>query len=143
MKKIFLICIIIAGISSSVFGQSKRQDIIKLLEMSNTRLQATQMFDLMLPNLMSIAPDVPLTFWTMFKSKVDTDGFVNLLVPVYDKYFSHDDIKELVHFYQSQIGKKLLDVTPLIGQESYHIGEEWGQQLALDVINELRMQGYH
>jgi hypothetical protein len=143
MKKIFVICIIIVGISSSVFGQSKRQDIIKLLEVSNTRLQAAQMFDLMLPNLKSMVPDAPLTFWTMFKSKLDIDSFVELFIPVYDKHFSHDDIKNLIQFYESPIGKKLLDITPLITQESYHIGEEWGQKLALDILNELRGQGYY
>jgi hypothetical protein len=143
MKKIFALCIIIAGISASVFGQSKRQDIIKLLGVSNTGLQAAQMFDLMLPNLKLMAPDAPLTFWTMVKSKLDIDGFVNLFIPIYDKYFSHDDIKELIQFYESPIGKKLLDVTPLMTQESYHIGEEWGQKLALDVLNELRQQGYY
>jgi hypothetical protein len=143
MKKIFLLCIIIIGISSSVSGQSKRQDIIKLLEVSNTRLQAAQMFDLMLPNLKLMAPDAPLALWSMFKSKLDIDGFVNLFIPVYDKHFSHDDIKKLIQFYESPIGKKSLDVMPLITQESYHIGEEWGQKLALDVLNELMKQGYY
>jgi hypothetical protein len=143
MKKIFMVCVIITGISCSVFSQSKRQDIIKLLDVSNTKLQAAQMFDLMLPNLKLMAPDAPLTFWTMFKLKLDIDSFVNLFIPVYDKYFSHGDIKELIQFYESPIGQKLLDVTPLITQESYHIGEEWGQKLFLDVLNELSRQGYY
>jgi hypothetical protein len=143
MKKIFLACIIIASISSSVFSQSKEQDIIKFLEVSNTKLQAAQMFDLMLPNLKSMAPEAPLTFWTMFKSKLDIDSFINLFIPVYDKYFSHDDIKQLIQFYESPIGKKLLDVNPLITHESYRIGEEWGQKLALDILDELMRQGYY
>jgi hypothetical protein len=143
MKKILFIYIFIVIIIPAVFAQSKRQDIIKLLEVSNTRLQASQIFDLMLPNLKSMAPDVPLAFWSMFKSRLDIDGFINLFIPVYDKHFSHDDIKKLIQFYESSIGKKLLNVTPLITQESYHIGEEWGQKLALDVLNELRRQGYY
>jgi hypothetical protein len=143
MKKIFLVCLITIGISSFVYCQTKRQDIIRLLEISNTKLQAAQMFDLMLPNLKSMAPDVPLTFWTMIKSKLEVDSFVDLFIPVYDRHFSHDDIKKLIQFYESPIGKKLLDLTPLIAQESYRIGEEWGQKLAFDVLNELRAQGYY
>lgn len=143
MKKIILVLFMMASISSHVFSQTKRQDIITLLEVTNTKLQAAQMFDLMLPSLKLIAPDVPLTFWTMVKSKIDMDSFANLLIPIYDKHFSHDDIKKLIQFYQSPIGKKLLDVTPMITQESYKIGEEWGQQLAIDVLNELRKQGYY
>lgn len=143
MKRMCVICIIIVSISSSLFGQSKRQDIIKLLELTNTRLQAAQMFDLMLPDLKLIAPDAPLTFWVMFKSKLDIDGLVDLTIPIYDKYFSHDDIKQMIQFYESPIGKKLLDVTPEITQESYYIGQEWGQKLALDALKELSRLGYY
>jgi hypothetical protein len=143
MKKAFFVCLIIAGMSFSVYSQTKRQDIIKFLEVSSMKLQAAQMFDLMLPDLKLMAPDAPLTFWTMFKSKLDIDSFVNLFIPVYDKHFSHDDIKKLIQFYESPIGKKLLDVTPLLTQESYRIGEEWGEKLALDILNELQRQGYY
>jgi hypothetical protein len=143
MKKIFFICLIAAGLAASVYGQTKKQDIIKLLDITNTRLQAVQMFDLMLPNIEQMVPDVPATFWDIFKSKLDIDGFVNLFIPIYDRHFSHDDIKRLIQFYESPIGKKLLDVTPSLTQESYRIGEEWGQNLALEVLNELRKQGYY
>ena len=142
MKKVFLIFLLTAGISSFIYSQTKRQDIIKLLEVSDVRSQATQMFGLMLPNLKSMAPGAPSAFWTIFESRLDIDGFVDLFIPVYDRHFSHEDIKNLINFYESPIGRKLLDVTPLINQESYKIGEEWGQKMALDIINELSRQGY-
>jgi hypothetical protein len=143
MKKLLLIGLIAAGLSASVYGQTKKQDIIKLLDITNTRSLAEQMFDLMLPNIEQMAPDAPSTFWAAFKSKLDIDGFVNLFIPIYDRHFSHDDIKKLIQFYESPIGKKLLNVTPLITEESYRIGEEWGQNLGLEVLNELQRQGYY
>jgi hypothetical protein len=142
MKKIFLVCAITAVVALSVYGQTKQQDIIRLLDITNAKMQAAQMFDLMLPNLKATAPDAPLTFWTMFRSKLDVNSLVDSLVPIYDRHFLHDDIKELIRFYESSVGKKLLDVTPRITQESYHIGEEFGEKLASDVLNELKMQGY-
>jgi len=37
------------------------------------------MFDLMLPSLIEMAPNVPNTFWTTFRSKIDLDGFSKLM----------------------------------------------------------------
>lgn len=142
MKKIFLTCLFIVSMNSAGFCQTKIQDIQKLLEITGARQQAEQMFDLMLPSLVSIAPGAPSAFWTLFRSKLDINGLVNLIVPLYDKHFSHEDIKNLIQFYESPIGKKLLEVTPLISQESYSVGEIWGQRLANEIISELRKQGY-
>jgi hypothetical protein len=143
MKKILLLGLLSVSITLSIHGQTKRQDIIKLLDITDTKLEAAQMFDLMLPNLKAAMPDVPLTFWVMFKLKLDIDSFVDAFIPLYDKYFSHDDIKQLIKFYESPIGKKLLAVTPLITKESYSLGEEWGEQLALDILEELFSKGYY
>ena len=66
-----------------------------------------------------------------------------MLIPIYDKHFSHNDIKELIQFYESPIGKKYLEATPSITQESYRAGEEWGNKIGLDIINELIRQGYN
>jgi hypothetical protein len=142
MKKIIFIFLLTVGVVFSVHSQTKRQDIVRLLEMQDTKAQAAQMFDLMMPNLISMVPDVPSAFWTTFKSMLDLDSFVNLLIPIYDRHFSHDDIRGLIQFYESPIGRKLLSVTPQITRESYVAGQEWGQKLGQDIVNELIKQGY-
>ena len=142
MKKHILFLFLIIGIANFSYGQTKEQDIIRLLNIINVKDQAAQMFDLMLPNLMSMAPQVPGTFWTMFRSRLDLDRFVTLMVPIYDKHFTHNDIGELIRFYESPIGKKFLEVTPAFTRDSYIVGEQWGQQMGMDVVNELRRQGY-
>jgi hypothetical protein len=142
MKKSLFIFLFMAGTLIAGYGQTKRADIIRLLDVSNTKTQAAQLFDLMLPSLKMMAPDAPATFWTLFQSKLDMDGFVDLFIPVYDKYFTHDEIKGLIQFYESPVGKKLLAVTPAITQDSYGIGQVWGEKLAQDIINELVKLGY-
>ena len=141
MKKIILSLIII-GIANFSYGQTKEQDIIRLLNITNTKDQAAQMFDLMLPNLMTMAPQVPNAFWTTFRLRLDLDGFVRLMIPIYDKHFTHNDIIELIRFYESPIGRKFLEVTPAFTRDSYLVGEQWGQQMAIDIVEELTKQGY-
>ena len=57
---------------------------------------------------------------------LDLDGFVKMMIPIYNKYFTHNEIRELIRFYESSIGKKLLEVTSGINQDSYTAGEQWG-----------------
>jgi hypothetical protein len=143
MKKLCILCLLGAGLICSVYGQTKKQDIVKLLDITNTKSQASQMFDLMLPELRQLAPQAPDAFWTLFRSKMNIDSFVDLFIPLYDRYFSHDDIKELIRFYESPVGKKMLEVTPIITQESFGIGQEWGQRIGQEVLNELIKGGYY
>lgn len=126
----------------SAYGQTKKQDIIKLLDMMDTEAQVSQMVDLMIPSMQSMAPEAPAKFWTKFKAGIKSNDFIEMIIPIYDKYFSHDDIKSLIKFYESPIGKKLVKVTPMLTQDSYYAGEKWGEELASSIIKELKKQGY-
>jgi hypothetical protein len=48
-----------------------------------------------------------------------------LLVPIYDKNFTHDEIKELMGFYKSSVGKKFVSKQQLIMNESSFAIQEW------------------
>jgi hypothetical protein len=56
--------------------------------------------------------------------KVD---FTQLYVDLYSKYFTNDEIKELIHFYESPVGRKTIQVLPTVTQESMARGAELGQ----------------
>jgi hypothetical protein len=57
-------------------------------------------------------------------------SFHELMVHLYHKHFSATDIQQLRDFYDTDIGKKLIAVTPALTQESFEIGAQWGQVLA-------------
>jgi len=135
--------LVIAG-SFSVYSQAvspaKKQDILKLIEVMDAKAQMAQTFDLMFTNVMEsmgagIPADVKRTFKSKFESRIN--DFVNQLIPIYDKHFTHDDIKNIIKFYETPTGKKMIKATPLITQESFAIGQKWGQDLAQDIVNDL------
>jgi hypothetical protein len=39
------------------------------------------------------------------------------MIKIYDKHFTHDEIKELITFYESPVGKKMLEKTPEITKD--------------------------
>ncbi len=142
MKKWSLVLLIALCAVFSAHGQTKKDDIKKLLDVMGTKAQFAQMVDLMLKDMQSAAP-APDEFWTKFKAGLKADSFIEMLIPIYDKHFSHDDIKKIIQFYESPVGKKLVSVTPQLTQDSYSAGEKWGQQLASEILKELGKQGYY
>jgi uncharacterized protein len=129
---------------------AKEADIRQLLKIMNSGELAIQtingMEKSMKPLLTRALPDgdyrdklVDL-FYEKFHSKINSNQMVDLIVPVYDKYLSDEEIKFLVQIYETPIGQKLVTVLPKIMAESRAAGENFGQQLGrqcmLEVLTE-------
>jgi hypothetical protein len=143
MNRISLIIIFIAGISTfGIYGQTKNDDILKLLKISGTDKLADQMMDAMTLQIQQLVPDIPNAFWTKFKEKLNVDDLLYTCIPAYNKYYTHDEIKQLIAFYESPLGKKVVEVTPLLTQETMTIGQKWGEKLGQDIVDELIKEGY-
>lgn len=82
----------------------------------------------------------------LFSEKLSAPGgLMDHIIPVYDKYFTHQEIRELLAFYQTPIGKKSILVLPKVVGESMMAGQRWGQSLGPEiekrVIPALRREG--
>jgi hypothetical protein len=118
----------------------KQKDIRKLLKITGSGELGTQVMGQMIGNMKKAMPQVPEKFWADFMKEVHTDELVDLIVPVYDRNLTHDDVKELIRFYESPTGKKFVSVLPKITQESMVVGEKWGRELAMKVMTKLNQQ---
>ncbi len=92
-------------------GLNKQQLIWKLIEVSGTRVSMQKIFDQMI----SQAPAEQID---QIKAMFNIDEILLQVVPIYDSYFSDKELRDLVNFYTSDSGRKLLEVTPAITQES-------------------------
>jgi len=120
---------------------AKKADIQKLLDLSGSGEMGIDAMNRMIGGFRKSMPNVPEEFWTSFMKEVSKDDLLNLVIPVYDKHLTHDEIKELIKFYESPIGKKLISVNPQIMKESMAAGEEWGRKIAERVLKKLQDQG--
>lgn len=75
-------------------------------------------------------------------SKTSINDLVDMLAPVYIKYMTLEDLKEMIKFYQTPVGLKFAKSTPLIMQESMQIGQQWGMKLGQEVTKKLQEKGY-
>ncbi|REJ77988.1 MAG: DUF2059 domain-containing protein [Acidobacteria bacterium] len=72
---------------------------------------------------------------------VDFGKYIDdVIVPLYDRHFTENEIRELVDFYRTPTGKKLIRITPQLTDESLEIAREYLtpklMKLAKEVLEE-------
>ena len=76
-------------------------------------------------------------FFAKFLSKDLTGAVLSLSVPLYAKYFSDAEIKELIAFYQTPVGRKLVSVNPQLLSDVQQGALLLGQQLGAECFREV------
>jgi hypothetical protein len=76
-------------------------------------------------------------FFQKFRSKRDAAQLVDLVVPIYDKYYTDEEIKSLIQFYETPVAKKMLAVLPKVLEESQAAGNKWGEDLGRESMTEV------
>ena len=52
-----------------------------------------------------------------------------MMYPIYGRRFSENELRELIAFYETPLGKKLIRVLPAITQEGMQAGQKLGQSM--------------
>jgi hypothetical protein len=121
---------------------AKREDIRRLIHLTGAANISADALQKMIEPLKASYPQVPEDFWNTFVHEVHSDELIDLVVPIYDKYYTRDEIQELTRFYQSPIGQKTIKVLPKLSAEAIDAGQEWGRMIADRAMRKLREKGY-
>jgi len=75
-------------------------------------------------------------FFQEFQSRADVQipQLLDAAIPVYDKYFTDDDIKGLIHFYETPVGQKAIGLMPKVSMELQSEGTKLGQTIGRDAM---------
>ncbi|MEW5894567.1 MAG: DUF2059 domain-containing protein [Candidatus Omnitrophota bacterium] len=92
-------------------SERKKELILKLLE-ANGAVRGIK------ANLRALLGQMPEDQTKEFERLVNADEFILRLVPVYAKYYTEEELGDLIEFYSSPSGKKNFEVMPYIIQES-------------------------
>jgi hypothetical protein len=139
-----------ASAQSAGVHQEKEKDIRRLLELVGTKtLMAQAMVEMEKATRPALENALPPgayreklmeAFFVKFRAKFDVQTMVDLAVPVYNKYFSLEEVRGLIQFYETPLGQKSISVLPqltaeLMG-EGRQLGEEAARQSMLEVLAE-------
>ena len=72
-----------------------------------------------------------------FRSKATEESLTALVMPIYDKHFTDDEIKQLTAFYQTPVGKKAVAELPKVVAESQQAGKQWGEKVGQESMSEV------
>jgi uncharacterized protein len=147
IKALFAIALSLTLIGYSASAQdnqdsTKLRHIRELMDLMGSGHLGMQVMKSMLDQYKKSLPDVDPQFWDDCLKEINPNELVNLVVPIYAKYFTDEDILGIMAFYNSPVGKKLVEKLPSITQESMQAGVEWGQQIGEKVRQRLREKGY-
>jgi uncharacterized protein len=128
-------------------AESKEANIRRLLELTHAGALATQTMDGMEGNIRTLMTNafppgeyreklIDL-FFAKYREKRDPQLLLNLAVPVYSKYYSDDEIKELIQLYETPIGQKMLAATPKVSADLQAAGRKWGEELGRQSMMEV------
>lgn len=161
--------------TSTVFSQqeSYHEDAMRYFEINGTEKQYSeaidQMYELLKKQYTSL--NVPSSVWKQLENnkKQPLQNIKALLVSAYRSNFSHQELKELLSFYESETGKQVVaDISKLTPEQSEEfakflnsavgqkvqnqseslkmmvgeVSELWSRDLYRDVVSKLKEQGY-
>ncbi|MHB8425963.1 MAG: DUF2059 domain-containing protein, partial [Gammaproteobacteria bacterium] len=101
----------------------------------------------MINNLQASHPDISPKAFTIIKEETrkmladphTTDQLIEKLVPIYAKYYSDQDVRQMIAFYKTPMGKKIIRNNPEIAQDSLQQGEQWGRTvLAPELVKRIQ-----
>lgn len=145
MKKFILLLLFVFAFST-VFSQvtpEYKETLRKYFKATNS----DEVFDVtikqMISSLKKTYTEIPAKHWDLMEEEFLKSGkeeLVDLIAPIYIKYFTKEDLDKIIEFYNTPIGKKLAEKTPAITQESMKVGQKWGMKLSQRLLDRIKEQ---
>lgn len=141
----FFVILFLLKLGSPVLAEetspSKEADIKKLMALTKASDIGIKFAKIMSQGInqqiKSLRPDIPDRFFSIAeeevytfieKSMTEKGGLFDIMIAIFNKYFTHPEIKGLNDFYQTELGKKSIEVMPKILNESMIISQQWAQK---------------
>ena len=137
---LFLVVFLCAA--APIFAERDEDRVRYLIELSGGADMGVMVFENMMMSFRDTFPDVPGEFWDEMVDAIETDDLMDILVPIYRKHFTAEDVDGLIRFYESPLGRKLIETQPDMVQESMSAGETWGERIAQEVVDRMIADGY-
>jgi hypothetical protein len=134
--------------ASAKVDPTKEADIRQLMDVTGAKDLGKQLMDAGIAQFRASVtesqPDNPRAkqfadaFAQRFEKHFDPHALTETVIPIYDKHLSSEDLRELLAYYQSPFGQRMLKVLPEVARESQAAGFKLGQKAAQDAMEELK-----
>ncbi|THF49086.1 DUF2059 domain-containing protein [Flavobacterium supellecticarium] len=126
MKKIVLTfaLVLAAQIGMAQTNEAFKKDVLKVIEVTGSASQMKLAKDQILK---MIPKEKQAAFLVEFDASLPS--LYDKIAKVYMEEYSHDDIKQILKFYETPVGKKMTDKAGVIAEKNMAASQEWGSSL--------------
>jgi len=128
--------------------QGKHDDLKLLVKELGELESALQAFDVSLKQSIDgfrkQKPNIPDKVWNAAIEDARQEFIASLpdleepFIAIYDANYTADEVKQLLTFYRSSIGRKVLAQTPHIEEQSIALGKVWAERLRPRIADRIR-----
>lgn len=107
------------------------RELVGLMDLPRTAVAGLESS---LPALQAAMPQAPEGFWSQFVAlaKEDLPAFVDAITPIYAARFTRAELEDLIAFYRSPTGRRLIQLQPELIREGTVVGQQWGAKLGAE-----------
>lgn len=121
MKKLFIITMLVFTINITVFSAetSKQKKIKELFQVMDIQAATNEMSEMILNDTdsMKLSKNQKAAMQKEMQSMMDY--VLNKQAELYDRHFTEQEIDDILNFYKTPAGKKIIEETPKITKELF------------------------
>lgn len=149
MKKLFIGALVLAtalfihipNATAQEANSEYKQALQEFMSASGSLESMNQLLPQLINMVKTTGPSLPDSYWKSVEDKM-RDMFKNKIiegyVPIYQKYLTLDELKQITAFYQTPIGKKLAQSSPAIMIEGAQLGQKLGMEMFKEIEEEAK-----
>jgi hypothetical protein len=141
-----LCCLLLVPVTSreapATAPATKEARIRELMRITGMANLGTQILATTMGSMQKAMPKVPDEFWRRMSAEAKVEDLLERVVPVYSSHFTTAEVNEMIEFYSTPTGKKIISEMPGVVQECSAAGQKWGQEIGARIGAQLEKEGY-
>jgi uncharacterized protein len=134
-----LVCALARTASADELTAEKKANIARLLEVTHALAIGTQFGDLIIAQVSdtirhsdpNASPEMINLVTDEVKATIrdNVPELTELMIGIYHRHFTAEEVKGILAFYSTPIGRKVADLGPTLTAEGIAAGQKWGESL--------------
>ncbi|MDP9956800.1 hypothetical protein J2X97_002459 [Epilithonimonas hungarica] len=140
MKKIILLVIFFNFVFS--YSQNKQEKVKELISLSGTFTLSKKVEAELISRYRKRYENVPDSAWKSIEPKINIDELINEVADIYGSKLTEKEIDQLLVFYKSDLGKKVIQNAPIIMTQIQTSSSNWATKVTNIINSDLEKMGY-
>jgi hypothetical protein len=150
MKKVILVLVLYVFAISNSYSQTKQESIKELFHLMQKDLIVDRTLTSMMPSLLKMTQRKDSTLTETERNSLNSklqlakDLSIKMQIDemaLYDKYFSQNEILDLIAFYKTQSGRRLIELSPKIQNDLMVIVQQKYMQEIMQMVIAMKKSG--